>query len=269
MRLLIVCCFLLLLPNLAVAEVKTIKLKHRAASELLGPIRELLDEGEKVQAAGSALVLVADGESLTAAEQLIILLDRQLMPLVVRLKLAERKQQVGEEVSAVVHYGTDTQLFATASGDRRLGNSERNLEQVVTVVEGSGAWLEVGKDIPYKRQWSAFAGDISGYSEQIAYKTVAAGFWVRPVQVIGNSVLLEIEPQINQVDDKHGQGPPQIRFSQLRSKIQIPMEVWYPIGGHLQQHDQVSQDIISWRTGNVASEKMFYLRIDPAAGFSP
>ena len=269
MRLLFFCLWILCLPNLAFAEVKIIELKHRTAADLLGPVRELLDADEKVQAAGNILVLVADGESLLAVESLLGLLDRQLQPLVVRMKLSEQQQQVGQQLSATVSYRGNSQLITTGSGSRRLGNSSQELEQTLSVVEGSGGWFEVGKEIPYKQQWSAFSGETSGYSEQIAYKTVAAGFWVLPVQVIDQSVLVEIEPQINRLAGGEQQGPPKLSFSKLRSRLQIPLGEWYPIGGHLQQHDQVSQDIISWRTGGGEAQQTFYLRIDLASGFSP
>ena len=253
----------LLLPTLAFSEVKTIELKHRAAAELLEPVRALLADGGKVQAAGNALLLIAEGDSLLAAEQLIVLLDRPLMPLVVRLRLSEQQHRVGQKLS------TSSGGNATAAGQRLLGNTSRNLEQSLRVVEGSGAWLETGKEIPYRKQWSAFTGRIAGYSEQIAYKTVAAGFWVRPVQIVGNSVLVDIEPLIKQLDSRNDQNPPTIRFSQLRSRLQIPLGEWYPIGGQLQQHDQVSRDIISWRANAGEAEQVLYLRIDPASELSP
>lgn len=269
LRLAAIFLMFLLLPNSVFAEVKTITLKHRVAAELLEPVRELLDADEKAQAAGATLILVADGESLNAAEQLILQLDRQLMPLLVRLKLSEQQQPVGQDVSTAIVIGNHSQLSVSSSGSRQLGNSRLDSVQSLSIVEGSRGWFEVGKEIPYRQQWSAFAGDISGYSEQIAYKTVTAGFWVYPIQVIENSVLVDIEPQINQLADRNGQGPPGIKFSELRSRLKIPLGKWYPIGGHLQQHDQVSRDIIAWGTRNTAAGQVFYLRIDPAAGFSP
>lgn len=269
MRWITILIFFLLLPNSVFAAVEIIELKHRAATELLDPVRELLADGEKIQAAGSALVLVAEGNSLLAAKKLIALLDRQLLPLVVRLKLSEQQQRAGQDASGTVNYGTSPKRSTSVPASLRYGNSSQNLEQSLSVVEGSGGWFEVGKEIPYKKQWAAFAGDISGYFEQIDYKTVAAGFWVRPVQVIGTSVLVDIEPQIKQLDGRDDQGPPEIKFSQLRSRLQIPLGEWYPIGGHLQQQDPVSRDIISWRTRTAESDQFLYLRIDPAPGFSP
>lgn len=268
MRLFAISLILLLLPNFVFAEVKIIPLKHRAATELLVPVREVLDEGEKVQAAGSTLVLVAEGDSLLAAEQLIGLLDRKLMPLVVRLQLTEQ-QPVGQDFSAAVVLGTQPQISVATSGRRTLSNSRMNMEQSLSVVEGSGGWFEVGKEVPYKQQWAAFTGDISGYSEKIAYKTVTAGFWVHPLQVIDNSVLVDIEPRISRLAGRNDQGLPEISFSQLRSRMKITLGEWVPLAGNLRQHDQVSRDIISWRTRNVGAAQEFYLRIDPAAGFSP
>lgn len=261
--------FFFLLPNSAFAEVKTIELKHRPAFELLEPVRELLDDGEKAQAADNTLILIADGDSLLAAEKLVTLLDRQLLPLVVRFRMSQQQQRVGQAISTEPTSHSTSQLSTGNSGARRLGNSSNEVEQSLRVVEGSGGWLEIGKEVPYKQQWSAYTGIVSGYAEKVAYKTVATGFWVQPVQVIGKSVLVDFEPQINQLAGQKNQGPPKIRFSQLRSRLQLPLGEWYPVGEHLQQHNQVNRDIISWRTSNGESEQFFYLRIDPAAGFSP
>lgn len=269
MRLLVISWLFVLLPNLAAAELKIINLKHRAAFDLLAPVRELLDAEEKVQAAGRTLVLVADGETLNAAQQLIDLLDRPLRSLLIRFRLAERQPPVGQDPEAAMVIGNHSQRSILSSGSRQFGNKLVNLEQSLRVVEGSGGWLAVGEEIPYQQSWSAFIGKVNGFSEQIAYKTVVAGFWVQPIQVIENTVLVDIEPQISQLASRENQGAPEISFSQLRSRLKIPLGEWYPIGEHLTQSDQVSRDIITWRTRSTNTGQTFYLRIDPDAGFPP
>ncbi len=112
----------LLLPTLAFSEVKTIELKHRAAAELLEPVRALLADGEKVQAAGNALLLIADGDSLLAAEQLIVLLDRPLMPLVVRLKnLRSSGRRHGRSPSAPITLFVETATISEITLQPRRG----------------------------------------------------------------------------------------------------------------------------------------------------
>lgn len=262
----IVCLVLIALP--AAAEVKVITLKHRAAVDLVPQVQKLLDDGEKAQGTGNHLVLVADGESLQAAERLIDLLDRTLTSLVIRLRQVEQQQRVGQDVSASVTLSTRSSSSLETSTSRHLGNSTSQIEQTLHVLEGESGWLEVGRDIPYTQEWSAFTGDIKGYTAKIDYRRIAIGFWVRPVQVQNGQVLVEIMPQFNKLQGEKSD-PPVIRFSQLRSRLSIPLGEWYPLGQQIQQGDRLSRAIVSWRNKRAQSDQELFIRIDPAAGFSP
>ncbi len=268
-RLVLWCLLLGISPALVYAEVKIVELQYRAGSELVEQVRELLDEGEKAQVAGNNLVLVADGDSLLAAEQLIAILDRKPLQLTVRMKKIEQGQVVGQGSDGAVALSNRGQLNSPASASLRLGTSSSQLEQSISVLEGGGGWLQVGSEVPFTKQWSAYTGLISGFSKQIEYKTISTGFWVRPVRVTGADVLVDIEPQINRVDGRSDQDPPTIRFSQLKTRLLVPLGEWYPLGSQFSRGDQVSREIISWRNDAGNPDQTIYLRIDPPAGFSP
>jgi len=250
------------------AEVKIISLKHRPAGDLVPQVQKLLDEGEKVQGTGNHLVLVADGESLRAAEALIELLDRPLTTLIIRLRQEEQQQRVGEENSASLQLSTKSGSSLSASSARHLGNSSSRVEQSLRVLEGESGWLEVGRDIPYTSEWSAFSGETTGYSERIDYQRIAIGFLVQPVQIQNGQVLVEIMPQFSKLQGSETD-PPEIRFSRLRTRMTIPLGEWYPLGKQIQQQNRVSRAIISWRSHSGQSNREIFIRIDPAAGFSP
>ncbi len=269
MRYLYILSLLLFFPALATAEVKIIEMKHRPAADLVEQVRTLLDDDEKVQEAGSHLVLVADGESLVAAEKLILLLDRQLKTLIVQLKYQESQQRVANDNSTVVRYSTEENTSTSLDVSRRLSNSNIDSQQSIRVLEGEGGWLEVGRDIPYTSEWSVFSGDITGYTEKINYKKIAVGFWVRPEQILADSVVVVIVPQFNRLESNFNGGPPQIRFNQLSTRLQLPFGEWYPLASHLHQTDRVSRAIISWRSHSGKQDQEIFIRIDPAKGFSP
>ncbi len=256
------------LPAALSAEVKIIELKHRPAADLVGKVREILDDGEKVTDAGNHLVLIADGESLQAAQQLISLLDRQRATLVVRLQQAESRQRLARENSGSISYSNRSQLSGTASSGLSLGNSTRQTEQSLRVMEGEGGWLEVGKDIPYTEEWAVLSGESSGYAERINYKTIAIGFWVQPVRLVDGGALLDIEPRFSRLDGAQSD-PPQIRFSNLRSRLRLQFGQWQSLASHVQQTNRVSRAILQWRSDSGETDEELFIRIDPEAGFSP
>lgn len=265
-RLLLLIAFLLL-PVTGFAEIKIIELQHRPATDLVEQVRELLDAGEKAQAAGSHLVIIADGDTLAAAEQLTRLLDRPLVTLLVRVLRTENRHQLAKRNSAAVRFGNRTQL--SGAGGSRLGNSSVNIEQRLQIIEGGRGLIEIGREIPYTREWSVLAGEISGYSEKIAYKTIATGFWVHPLHIRNNTVLVDIEPYIG--SDKLGdsKNAPVVNFSQLKTRVQLALGEWVPLSSQLNVHDQLSQAIVTWRSDNGQAEQELMLRIDPLEGFSP
>lgn len=253
---------LLLLPFECAAEVKLIEIKHRAAVDLVAQVRELLDAGEKAQAAGNHLILIADGETLLAAEKLVALLDRPLVNLLIRVKQSEELQQVGKESTASLYYGNQGGLSTSAGVGFRRGNSTTRQEQSLQLVEGGRGLIEVGQEVPYTEQWSAMTGDITGYSEKIAYKTIATGFWVNPVAITGNKVLLEVEPYIGSSDKVANKQAPTINFTQLRTRLLVPLGQWYSLGNQLVQRDEISRAIVSWRSSDGQADRALQIRIE-------
>ncbi len=260
---------LLFLPANIRAEVKIIELQHRAPAEIVEQVREILDTGEKVQVAGSFLVIIANDESLTAAEKLIAVLDRQPIQLIVRIRHQERLQQVAERVGGTVYSGTENHLSAKGSAVRRLGSSRTYLEQSLRVQEGAQGWLEIGRDIPYTKEWAVLTGDVRGYSEKIAYNNVTTGFYVCPIQVVGEKVLVAIEPRIEAVPSYREGYPPPVDFSRYRSRFYLPLGEWIELGSQLQQGDQLGRAIIFWSSKDDHADKILFVRIDRAEGFSP
>ncbi len=255
---------ILLFPCLSFAEVKIIEVKHRVASDLELQVRGLLDDGEKVHAAGSHLVLIAEGETLQAAEELIALLDKPLRNLLIRVRQSEEQQQVGKDVSATVHYGARSGTSSSVEAGFRRGNTSSAQEQTLQLVEGGKGLIEIGQEIPFTEQWSAVTGDNIGYAEKIAYKTISTGFWIYPVGVVEDKVLVDVEPYITRANKMTAGKSPQIDYSQLRTRLQVPIGEWYPLGSHLMHRDKVSQAIISWRSSDRQIDRQLQIRIDPA-----
>ena len=159
MKRILLLIILLALPLVGYAEVKIIEVKHRAAETLEEKVRSVLDDGEKVQSAGTHLILIASGESLQAAEQMIALLDVVQQNLLIRVRHSELRQYAGEGTSASVHYNSKTGLSTAGQGGLRLSNSSTVNEQSLIVAEGGQGLIEVGRDIPYTQDWAVLTGE--------------------------------------------------------------------------------------------------------------
>jgi len=259
-KLLLILIFLTL-PFAAQAEVKIIEVNHRSAAELEKQVREVLGEGEKVQAAGSHLVLIANGDTLEAAEKLIALLDTEQSNLVIRIRQQVSSQLVAEDASAAVHYGNKNGISTSGSAGFRRGNTESSQEQQLQVVEGGKGLIEMGRDIPFSEKWAVVTGGNTGYSQEIAYKAIVTDFWVSPEQVIGEKVLVDVEPYVADAEQTDSQAP-FIDFSQLLTRLQVPLGEWYPLGSQLMQRDKVSRAIISWRSSGNKVDRQLEIKID-------
>jgi len=249
------------LPGVVFAEVEIIEVKHRAASDIVSQLRVILDDGEKAEAAGSHIILIADGESLQAAVKMIALLDTAQRNLVIRIRQSEERQRVGKDVSAAVRYSTHAAGTVAVESGYRLGNSSTSQEQSLQLIEGGRGLIEIGHEIPYTQEWAAVTGDTTGYSESTAYQTVATGFWIYPKKLVGDKVLVDVEPYVGNAK-KNGSAAPQIDFAQLRTRLQVPVGQWYPLGSQLMHRDKVSRAIISWRSSNRQADRQFEIRID-------
>lgn len=260
MRILLYLLIFLLLPLECLAEVKIIEIKHRVADDFVKPIGALLDSDEKITAAGGHLVLIADGESLQAAVQLIAVLDTPQKNLLISIRHTKEQQAVGKDLSASVRYATESTRM-TGSGAVMRGTSSRSLEQQISIIEGGSGRIEIGQEIPFTRQWAALTGETTGYSETIDYASIATGFWIYPVKVSTENVLVDVEPFLSDATG-HKQLPPQINYSQMRTRLQVPVSQWYPLGAQMMARDQVSQAIVSWRSADGQENRNLQIRID-------
>jgi len=254
---------LLALPFNSFAEVKIIEVKNRSTDALAEKVRPLLNDGEKIEAAGTHLILIATGDTLQAAEKMIALLDVAQQNLLVRVRQSEQRQMAGQDASAAIRHNSQTGVTAAGQATRRLGNSRETTEQSLTLLEGSRGLIEIGRDVPYTEEWAVLAGEVAGYAETTAYKSLATGFWIYPEKVQGETVLVDIEPYVAQLSGDKAD-PPEISFANLRTRLQVPLGQWYPLGDQLRHRNKVSQAIISWRSSNGQADRSFEIRIDLA-----
>ena len=247
----------------AQAESKVFTLTERAPVEIVGQVRELLDNGEKAVAAGSTIVVQGSAETITAVGKLIAALDRQPQQLIIRVSNERHTQLAGQRILST------GQRPAGGPGTRYLGNDFRHLEYSLRVQEGTVAWLEIGRDIPYSEEWAAFSGDIEGYRKRTAYQKITTGFRVVPVQVIGEKVLISFEPEFMDASGGSERKAPEIDFSRYHSQMYLPLDTWVELGGQFKSSNRLGRAVIYSSAGTGNDKEDIFIKIERAAGFSP
>ena len=109
----------------------------------------------------------------------------------------------------------------------------------IRVLEGEGAFIAVGQEVPFTRDLAVVAGKYNAYARSVEYKTVTTGFWVRP-QMAGDKVLLDIAPQLMSVG---GQREERIDFQKLHSRVLVEPGQWVDLAGQMQNSDELSAAI--------------------------
>lgn len=257
--LLLLLFFMSTLP--AQATVKVIPLQHRHASELVEKLRGLLDADEKVEAAGSSLVLTASGESLTAAEQLIRLLDQPRHQYVVRLRYEEQDQTVGRK--------NTLSSGKKPAVNNSWGTGSPVTEQSLLVEDGTTGWLELSRKIPVTGQWSIFSGEVNGYLEEIDCLDISSGFLVSLQALSEGKVLLSLEPGIASTGRDIKGAAPKIDTTGLHSEISLPLNTWILLGSQTEPPQKPGQGAVSWGANGREPSRYLFVRIEAAAGFSP
>lgn len=254
---------LMLISVNAAAEVRVFTLHQRSAEEIVEQVRTLLTSDEKAQAAGSRLVVIAAEESLEAVEKLLLLIDRRPVDLIVQIRFDDCQSGL---VSSLSSGRIRTGSTKTA---RYLGNGCTKTLQHLRIQEGSAAWLEIGTNIPYSAAWSAWQGEINGYSENIGYQELTTGFWINPVQVIGQKVVTHIQPQIYVLKNNRGLNPTEIHDHSFHTKTDLPFGSWVLLSAQINRQDSLGQRILTSRSDGDLNDSAVFIRIDRAEGFYP
>ena len=164
--------FALLAAGTAVAdELKTFKLKHRLAEEILPLIRPLLDDGVAFTGRGNTLFIRADKATLREAARAIKELDTRAKQLLITVRqgTSSRGEREGFEVAPG---------RADVYSDRRGRTGSDS--QRVRVVEGHWARIQTGEAVPVRsRSTMTHPGGFVS-RERTEYRQFNTGFEVPP-----------------------------------------------------------------------------------------
>ena len=241
-------------------QLEIFQLSNRPASEIVNLVQPFLSNHGTAVANGTQLIVRTDAENMVEIQQLITTFDKGLSRF--RISVLQTNQLSLDELNAQASvHGT---LSNKGSRIRAKGNfyqsdskTEGQVTQQIQTMEGKAAHIQVGKAYPIPTY------TVPTYGNQyptagISYQTATTGFAVTP-RMVGNEVLLEIEPWSNRLS-RRGGGI--IETQSAHSTIRAPLGKWINFGGMENQGSKQTTGILqrSWQTDK--QSRKIYIKVD-------
>ena len=222
-------------------ERQTFTLRHRPAAELVEPLRDLLGPSARVAAFNETLVVVAPAADLALAADLVARFDqpRRMLRIHVDQDLARTGDALSIDGSARVRLpGGPGRARLDATATERW--HEQRVSQFLLVLNGEAARIAVGRSIPVTQRYLALCRRYGYLIETVEYHSVTTGFEVRP-ELLEEQVRLEMVPYMAFLADSQAR---EVVFQELATRVRVPLDRWYELGGHLADQDEVSRTIL-------------------------
>lgn len=214
-RLSILLALVLLVSTVQADSLSVIELQHRPAEEVIPIVKPMLGADDAISGQGFRIFLRSSPETLARVTELIDVLDSPAKILQVSVFQGSERdlRELGisasiridsSDASVDIGNGGDNNdadgssvTYSTGGGSASISgiSTQRSLRDnpvhQVRVTEGTEAFIETGKEIPY------FVGAARIGSEAVAggveYKAATTGFYVLP-RIRGDNVILEVNP---------------------------------------------------------------------------
>ena len=201
------------LPVLAAAqqEMEIIALRHRTLEQLLPTLQPLLEPGGTISGMNDQLILRASPRNREQIRRALAAIDTPARRLLIRVS-----QHRDSSVAASTY--------------ERRGSQAIGSTQVVQVIEGGRALIQVGQSLPVPLQRVAIGPRGVLINEGIIYRDLGQGFYAVP-RVVGQRVTVEISPQFDSPGGYRGS----IDTQRLTTTVSGRLGEWLELGGSSQQ----------------------------------
>lgn len=270
---------LVLLASTAQASsIITIQLSNRPAEEIIPIIKPMLETGEAISGQGFKIFLRSSAQTRAQVQEMIDALDvaakllqisvfqgdsRSLEALGIdggiRVESGDTSIEIGNnnksKSASSITYSTNRGSASINSTGTRTRLQDNPIHQV-RVSEGSEAFIETGKQIPYfsGAHWSGR----KSFSGGIEYKNVTTGFYVLP-RVQGDNVMLQVSPFKNSMRNSSGGS---IDTQSANTTIRGRIGEWLLIGGTTEEITRKQSGAGSYTSTQSRNEQNIWIRAD-------
>jgi type II secretory pathway component GspD/PulD (secretin) len=234
-RLFILVVFKILFNSCAYAEeaiIEVIPLYNRPASEIQPLLEPLLENGGRVIADGSNLLVRTTPARLAEIKSFIKKLDTRLNNLLITV--LQSRQATADELNAQIrarlripgHDLSKTTGKITGYYYQTQDQSAKDNLQTIRTLEGNPAYIKTGNTYPVQIFQTYNSGyGYSGVSSSTEFIEATTGFAVTP-RLSGQQVILDVSPWS---DTFNAQG--QIRTQEVQSILKVNLGEWVELGG--------------------------------------
>jgi hypothetical protein len=146
------------------------------------------------------------------------------------------------------------------SGQAESKVERRSVNQFLTVLQGSPAFISVGRSVPFTSQLRYYSRRHPQFVETVEYKSIDTGFQVLP-EIQGSMVVLEIKPFMSFLDEEN---PGQIVFHDMLTTVRLPLGAWYDLADHTASDDGLIREILGLSAVERSNVRHVRIRVDHA-----
>ncbi len=242
------------------AELEVITLKYRSAEQLIPVIRPLLAPGGSVSGMQNQLILRTTGANLRDLRKVVGGLDtmpRRLM-IYVRQDAETANAQHGAELgSSLGSNGSGGRQGVTARIYASRGATGDSIVQQLQVLEGSPAYIHVGKSIPVPGQTVMRAPDGPIVTGGVDYRDLTTGFEVVP-RVSGERVFLDISPRRETPVGSRGGADVERALTSASARL----GEWFELGGSARDAARNDSGLLIGAAGLRKEDRRIWVKVE-------
>jgi type II secretory pathway component GspD/PulD (secretin) len=264
-----------------------IPLRHRTVEQVIPALQPFVEPGGALSGMNNQLILRGSARNREQVRQALAALDtpaRRLMIRVSQNRDADSRQQ-GAEVSGNIGFGNNVRIIQPSGvgqievrrGDsiNSSGNSSINARaydtrstrdmrssQMVQVVEGGRAFIQVGQSLPLPLRQVVLGPNGVVVTDSTVYRDVGQGFYAAP-QLAGDRVTLEISPQFDTTGSERNLGNAAVVNTQrLSTTVSGRLGEWIELGGSGQQSNGHERGNLGIGTSELRDSRSVWLLVE-------
>lgn len=261
-------------------EVEIIDLKHRTVEQVLPVLQPMVEPGGALSGMNNQLILRASRKNREQLKQILASIDKPLRRLVIRVSQTREGDSSGREasVSGNAGLGGNVRIIQPGNGrdgsggiEIRRGDSSINARvldtrsvsssasgQMVQVVEGGKAFIQIGQSIPVPLRQAVLGVNGVIVTESIVYRDIGQGFYAEP-HLAGDRVTLDISPQ----NDTPGSlGPGSVNAQRLTTTVSGRLGEWISLGGVSQESSNRDRANLGVTTRELRDNRGIWLKVE-------
>ena len=262
MRALLLTLSLLLCLPLAQAQqtLEVIPLRAKTVDQVLPTLLPLVERGGSLSGMDNQLFLRASPRNREEIKKVLAAIDvpaRQLIIRVSSVRGVDQERRGGSASGRVVISNT-----TRVEGQARVWDSSSQRQesgsQMVRAMEGSAAYISVGRSVPVPLRQVVIGPGGAVVSEAVVYRDIGSGFYATP-RVNGERVTLDI----SQHADTPGQyGPGSANTQRLATTVSGRLGEWMEIGGSGRQAQGTERGTGSLSSSDVRENRSIWLMVE-------